>query len=232
MDISTQLVHTGVRSDKVTGSISCPIYQVATFQHPALGETTGFDYSRTINPTRKVLEEAIAHFERGSRGFAFSSGMAAITTVLALLKAGDRVILSHDLYGGTYRLFNQILSRFGLIPDYVDTSDLAAVTATIKTTTRAVFVETPTNPLMKISDIRAIARLAKEHHLLMIVDNTFMTPYLQNPLELGADIVVHSATKFLGGHNDLLAGLVAVGNQTLGEEVFFLQNSIGAVLDP
>ena len=232
MHIKTRLVHTGVDSDKATGSISCPVYQVATFQHPALGESTGFDYSRTINPTRKVLEEAVAHLEGGVRGFAFSSGMAAITTVLALLKSGDRVIISDDLYGGTYRLFNQILSRFGLIPEYVDTSDLAAVAGKIKTATRAVFIETPTNPLMKISDIRAIAHLAKEHHLLMIVDNTFMTPYLQNPLELGADIVIHSATKFLGGHNDLLAGLVAVSNETLGEEVFFLQNSIGAVLAP
>jgi len=232
MKITTRLVHTGVRSEKVTGSISCPIYQVATFQHPALGESTGFDYSRTINPTRKVLEEAIAQLEGGVRGFAFSSGMAAITTVLALLKSGDRIIVSDDLYGVTYRLFNQILSRFGLIPDYVDTSDLASVAAGIKTATRAIFIETPTNPLMKISDIRAIAHLAKERHLLTIVDNTFMTPYLQNPLELGADIVIHSASKFLGGHNDLLAGLVAVGSQTLGEDLFFLQNSIGAVLDP
>ncbi|RPJ05232.1 MAG: aminotransferase class I/II-fold pyridoxal phosphate-dependent enzyme, partial [Deltaproteobacteria bacterium] len=179
MDIKTRLVHTGVRSDKGTGSISCPVYQVATFQHPALGESTGFDYSRTINPTRKVLEEAIARLEGGVRGFAFSSGMAAITTVLALLKAGDRVILSDDLYGGTYRLFNQVLSRYGLIGDYVDTGDLAALAARITTATRAIFVETPTNPLMKVSDLRAIAHLARKRDLLTIVDNTFMTPYLQ-----------------------------------------------------
>ncbi len=232
MKMTTRLVHTGVRSDQVTGSISCPIYQTATFQHPGLGESTGFDYSRKVNPTRKVLEETVARLEGGVRGFAFSSGMAAITTVLGLLKAGDRIIISDDLYGGTYRLFNQIFSRFGFIPDYVDTTDLPALAAKIKPATKAVFIETPTNPLMKISDIRAIALLAKEHGLLTMVDNTFMTPYLQNPLDLGADIVIHSATKFLGGHNDLLAGLVVVDDQALGEEVFFLQNSIGAVLDP
>ncbi len=232
MKVTTRVAHVGVRSDPQTGSISCPVYQVATFQHPGLGESTGFDYSRTLNPTRKVLEEAIANLEGGGRGFAFSSGMAAITTVLALFKSGDRIIVSDDLYGITYRLFNQILARFGLIPDYVDTSNLAALAARIKAETRAIFIETPTNPLMKISDIRAIALLAKEHRLLTIVDNTFMTPYLQNPLELGADIVIHSATKFLGGHNDLLAGLVVVRDQTLGEEMFFLQSSIGAVLAP
>ena len=232
MDIKTRLVHTGVRSDKVTGSVSCPIYQVATFQHPAFGESTGFDYSRITNPTRKVLEEAIARLEEGCRGFAFSSGMAAITTVLALFKTGDRIIVSDDLYGGTYGLFNQILSRYGLIADYVDTCNLNAVAGRITPATRAIFVETPTNPLMKISDIRAIARLARERNLLTIVDNTFLTPYLQSPLELGADLVIHSATKFLGGHNDLLAGLVAVGNQRLAEEITFLQSSIGAVLDP
>lgn len=232
MDIKTRLVHTGARSDKGTGSISCPVYQVATFQHSALGESTGFDYSRTVNPTRKVLEETFARLEGGSRGFAFSSGMAAITTVLALFKAGDRVIVSDDLYGGTYRLFDQVFSRFNLIADYADTSDLQAVASAIDPTTRAIFIETPTNPLMKISDIRAVVHLAEEHNLLTLVDNTFMTPYLQNPLELGADIVIHSATKFLGGHNDLLAGLVAVKDQGLGERLSFLQNSIGAVLAP
>ena len=184
MKMTTRLVHTGVRSDQVTGSISCPIYQTATFQHPGLGESTGFDYSRKVNPTRKVLEETIARLEGGVRGFAFSSGMAAITTVLGLLKAGDRIIISDDLYGGTYCLFNQIFSRFGVIPDYVDTSDLRAFAAKIKSATGAVFIETPTNPLMKISDIRAIALLAKEHGLITMVDNTFMTPYLQNPLKL------------------------------------------------
>ncbi len=232
MKMTTDLVHTGVRSDKGTGSISCPIYQTATFQHPGLGESTGFDYSRTENPTRKILEEAIARLEGGVQGFAFSSGMAAITTVLGLLKTGDRIIISDDLYGGTYRLFSQILPRFGLIPDYTDTSDLPALAAKIRPATSGVFIETPTNPLMKISDIRAIALLAKEHRLLMIVDNTFMTPYLQNPLKLGADIVIHSATKFLGGHNDLLAGLVVVHDSALGEEVSFLQSSIGAILAP
>ncbi len=232
MKITTQLAQIGVRSDPRTGSISCPIYQAATFQHPGLGQSTGFDYSRNINPTRKVLEEAIARLEGGTRGLAFSSGMAAITTVLALFKAGDRIIVSDDLYGGTYRLFNQILSRFGVIPDYVDTTDLSKITERLKKETRAVFIETPTNPLMKISDIRAISHLAKEHRILTVVDNTFMTPYLQNPLNLGADIVIHSASKFLAGHNDLLAGLAAVNGEALGEELFFLQNSIGAVLAP
>lgn len=232
MKITTRLVHTGVGSDRLTGTISCPIYQTATFQHPALGESTGFDYSRTINPTRKVLEEAVAKLDGGVRGFAFSSGMAAITTVLGLLRAGDRVIISDDLYGGTYRLFEQVFSRFGLISEYVNTSDIKAVAAAITSTTRAIFVETPTNPLMKISDIRAIAHLARENNLLTIVDNTFMTPYLQTPLELGADIVIYSATKYLGGHNDLLAGLAVANDLDLGEQLFFLQNSMGAVLNP
>jgi len=232
MKIDTQLVHIGVRSDKVTGSVSSPIYQVATFQHPGLGESTGFDYSRTINPTRKVLEGAISRLEGGVLGFAFASGMAAITTVLALFKAGDRILISDDLYGGTYRLFNQVFSRFGLSADFVDTSNLSAIAEGITPSARAIFVETPTNPLMKISDIRAISGLAKRHSLLTIVDNTFMTPYLQNPLDLGADITIHSATKFLGGHNDLLAGTVVVKDEVLGEQLHFLQNSIGAVLGP
>ncbi len=232
MNIKTRLVHTGVRTDKTTGSVSCPIYQAATFQHPALGESTGFDYSRTINPTRKVLEDAAARLEGGARGFAFSSGMAAITTIMALFKAGDRVIISDDLYGGTYRLFNQVFSRFGLIADYVDTSHLPAVAGAITDMTRAILIETPTNPLMKITDIGAVTRLAKARGLLTIVDNTFMTPYLQRPLDLGADIALYSATKYLGGHNDLLAGLAVAKEADLGEKLHFLHNSIGAVLGP
>jgi cystathionine beta-lyase/cystathionine gamma-synthase len=232
MEIATRLAHVGVRSEPGTGSISYPIYQVATFQHPALGESTGFDYSRTTNPTRKVLEEAMARLEGGAKGFAFSSGMAAITTVLTLFRSGDRILISDDLYGGTYRLFDQVFSRFGLVGDYADTSDLDSVKAGITPSTRAILVETPTNPRMKISDLRAIAALARERGILTIVDNTFLTPYLQKPLDLGADIVIHSGTKYLGGHNDLLAGLAVVKEPDLADRVAFLQNSIGAVLAP
>ncbi len=232
MKLETRLVQTGVKWDKRTGSVSMPIYQSATFQHPRLGESTGFDYSRSGNPTRQVLEEAIATAEGGQRGFAFSSGMAAITTILYLFQPGDHLIVSDDLYGGTYRLFEQILTGYGLQFTYVDTSDLQAVETQLKPNTKALFIETPTNPLMKITDIKGAAGLAKSKNLLTIVDNTFMTPYFQRPLELGADIVVHSGTKYLGGHNDLVAGLVVTKDQALGEKIYFYQNAIGAILGP
>lgn len=232
MKLETRLVQTGVKWDNRTGAISVPIYQSATFQHPRLGESTGFDYSRSGNPTRQVLEEAIAAAEGGQRGFAFSSGMAAITTILYLFRPGDHLIVSDDLYGGTYRLLEQVLSNYGLEFTFVDTSDLTAVEAQIKANTKALFIETPTNPLMKITDLRGVTTLAKSKNLLTIVDNTFMTPYFQRPIELGADIVVHSGTKYLGGHNDLVAGLVVTADQTLGEKIYFYQNAIGAILGP
>lgn len=232
MGKNTELVQIGVGTDPKTGAISTPIYQCATFAHPALGESTGYDYSRTCNPTRQVLEEGIARLEGGCRGFAFATGMAAITTLFMLFKQGDHIIVTEDLYGGTYRLLDKIFAGYGLTASYVDTSDLEQVKSAVQTCTRAIFVESPTNPLLKIADIAAIAAIAGQNGLLTIVDNTFMTPLLQRPLELGADIVIHSGTKYLGGHNDLLAGLVVAKGEDLAERIGFLQNGLGAVLSP
>lgn len=232
MNINTLLVQTGVRMDQQFGSISVPIYQNATYQHPDIGQNKGFDYSRTGNPTRKALEDGIALLEGGSVGIAFSSGMAAITAVLMLFKGGDHIIVSDDLYGGTYRLFEQIFTNYDITTTYVDTSNANLVEEAIKPNTKAIFIETPTNPLMKISDLRALTTIGKNHDLITIVDNTFMTPYLQRPLEVGADIVIHSGTKYLGGHNDLVAGLVVAKEKELGEKIKFIQNSAGAILGP
>ena len=228
----TLIAQAGVSHQDPTGAISVPIYQTALFRHPSLGQSTGYDYSRTSNPTRFALEEAIARLERGSRGLAFASGMAAITTIALLFHAGDHLVVSDDLYGGTYRLFQQIMSPFGLSVSFVDTGDMRAVEDAITPSTRALFVETPTNPTMKVSDLRKLAGLAARQGLLTIVDNTLMTPFLQRPLELGCDLVVHSASKYLGGHNDLIAGLIVARNSELGERLAFLQNATGAVLGP
>lgn len=231
MQINTTLAQIGNRKDS-TGAISFPVYYSATFSHPALGESTGFDYSRSGNPTRQVLEQAIAQLEGGVGGFAFSSGMAAITTLLALFKSGDHLIVTEDLYGGTYRLLNDVFDNFGLEVSYVDTSNINSVREEIRPHSKAIFCETPTNPLLRVADIRSLSELARISDLLCIVDNTFMTPILQRPLELGADIVIHSATKFIGGHNDVVAGLVAVKNEQLAEKIGYLQNAMGAVLGP
>lgn len=232
MKIESRLAQIGSQEDPATGAVSYPIYQSTAFRHPRLGQSTGFDYSRTKSPTRAVLEEAFAHLESGDRGFACSSGMAALQTIFALFKQGDHLIVSLDLYGGTYRLLERIMSRFGVTASYVDTNDLDALESLRTPATRAVLIETPTNPLMMITDIAAVAAWAKVHGLLTIVDNTLMTPFLQRPIELGADIVTHSATKYLGGHNDVLAGLIVTKGQALSDEMAFLHNSIGAVLGP
>lgn len=232
MHIESVLTQIGSKKEKRTGSINYPVYFATAYRHIGLGESTGYDYSRTANPTRDVLEETIAELEKGDAGFACSSGMAAIQTVLALFSKGDHLIVSNDLYGGTYRLFEQMLTRYGLSFTYVDLRDEQAIAQALKSETKAIFVETPTNPLMRVTDLRRISQIAKKHGLLHIVDNTFMTPYLQQPLTLGADIVLHSATKYLGGHNDVLAGLIVTKGETLSERVGFLHNSIGAVLSP
>ncbi|OIQ60843.1 cystathionine gamma-lyase [Moorella thermoacetica] len=232
MRLATELVQLGVGYDGKTGAISTPIYQSATFRHPALGQSTGFDYSRTGNPTRQVLEEGLAGLEGGCRALAFASGMAAITAVLCLFRPGDHLVVSEDLYGGTYRLLNQVGVPWGLEFSLVDTTDLAALAASIRNNTKGIFLETPTNPLMKITDIAAVAALARQRGLLTIVDNTFMTPYLQRPLELGADLVVHSATKYLGGHNDVVMGVAVAAREDLGERLAFIQNTIGAIPGP
>lgn len=232
MHLETKLVQAGVGRDEKTGAISAPIHHATAYRHPALGQSTGFDYTRTANPTRAILEQTIAEAEGGDAGFACASGMAAIHTVMGLFSQGDHLIVSLDLYGGTYRLFEQVLSRYGLQFSYVDLRVLPEVENAIRPETRAIFVETPTNPLMQVTDIAAIASLAKRHGLLTIVDNTFMTPYYQRPLELGADLVLHSGTKYLGGHNDVLAGLIVTKGQELSDKLTFLHNSIGAVLAP
>lgn len=231
MKISTKAVQIGVGTDQ-TGSVTVPVYQTATFRHPAFGHSTGYDYSRSGNPTRQALEEGIAALDSGARGFAYASGLAAVTNLLLLFKPGDHLVVTEDLYGGTFRLLDKVFAQFGLQADFVDTSDLGQITGAIKENTRAVFVETPTNPLLRVADIPAISRLAAAKGLLTIVDNTFMTPYIQRPLELGADIVVYSATKYISGHNDVVAGLVTVKDEALAEKVYFLQNSVGAVLGP
>lgn len=232
MKLDSKMVHIGVRSDKTTGAISTPIYQTASFQHPAVGKSTGFDYTRSQNPTRKVLEEGIADLEGGAAGFAFSTGMAAITAVLMLYKTGDHLVVVRDCYGGTYRVLDQIFSQFGIQSTFVDATTVSEVEQAITKQTKAIFIETPTNPLMNIVDIRKMVRLSRQFGLHLIVDNTFLTPCLQRPLELGADIVVHSGTKYLAGHNDLLCGLVVAREQTLADRIKFIQNSTGAVLSP
>src|SRR5512133_1446953 len=233
LDVETRLVRAGIGTDPRTGALSTPIYQTATFAHPSLGMTSGYDYSRSGNPTRTVLEQVVADLEGGVRAFAFSSGMAAINAFLQLFKPGDTILTSEDLYGGTYRLFFDVFESWGLRFVQVDFSDSAALGAAVKLySAKAVFVETPTNPLMRITDIKKVCQFSKKNHLLTIVDNTFMTPLCQRPLELGADVVIHSGTKFLSGHNDTLCGFIVVNNQDLAQRVAFIQNAAGAVLAP
>ncbi|MCC3377089.1 aminotransferase class I/II-fold pyridoxal phosphate-dependent enzyme [Cohnella sp. REN36] len=233
MNIESRLAQIGSQEDPATGAVSYPIYHATAFRHPRLGQSTGFDYSRTKSPTRTILEAAAAELESGDRGFACSSGMAALQTIFALFSQGDHLIVSLDLYGGTYRLLERIMSRFGVSATYVDTNDLDALEASYREgSTKAILIETPTNPLMMVTDLEKAAAWAKRKGLLTIVDNTLLTPFLQRPIELGADIVIHSATKYLGGHNDVLAGLIVTKGQALSDEMAILHNSIGAVLGP
>lgn len=232
MKFDTKLIHGGVSEDSTTGAVSMPIYRASTFHQKVLGGQPDWEYSRTGNPTRAAVEQLIADIEQGTAGFAFASGSAAIHTVFSLFKAGDHFVVGNDVYGGTFRLINKVLKKFGLTFTTVDMTDLKQVEAAIQDDTVAIYFETPTNPLLKISDIAAVSAIAKQHGLKTIVDNTFATPYNQNPLTLGADIVVHSATKYLGGHSDLVAGFAVTNDDQLAEEIAFLQNSIGAVLGP
>ena len=232
MKIQTRIAQVGVGFDRQFGAVSVPIYQHATFRHSALGKNLGYDYSRTGNPTRRALEDGIAGLEGGCRGFAYASGMAAITSILLLFRQGDHLVVSDDLYGGTYRLLVQVFERCGVRTSFVDTSDLDQLEQAMEDQTRAVLIETPTNPLMKITDLAGAAAIARRHGSLTIVDNTFLTPYFQRPLDHGADIVLHSGTKYLGGHNDLVAGLVVAKDPELAERIAFVQNAAGAVLGP
>lgn len=231
-NISTKVVHGSKGFDPHTGAISFPIYQSATFRHPRLYQSTGYDYSRLQNPTREELENTIANLESGKHGFAFSSGMAAISAIIKLFGPGDHIIVSDDLYGGTYRIFEEIYRQYGMEFSYVDTRDPQDLEACIKPNSKAFFIETPSNPLMKVTDLRKVSELAKSREMLLIVDNTFLTPYYQRPLELGADVVIHSGTKYLGGHNDTLAGLIVVNDDQLAERLKLVQKSEGAVLAP
>lgn len=232
MEITTQAVRIGMEWDSRTGAVTVPVYQTATFRHPGLGRSTGYDYSRSGNPTRQALEEGMALLDGGARGFAYSSGMAAIASLLLLFKPGDHIVVTEDLYGGTYRLFEQVFRQYGLEFTYADTSDPARVRAAFRPETRALFVESLTNPLLKTADIPALAALCREHGALCIVDNTFLTPYLLRPLGLGADISVYSGSKYLSGHNDTICGIAVVKDPELAKRVYFHQNAAGAVLGP
>jgi len=234
MKIESLLIHGGIDGDKITGAVSVPIYQTSTYKQEALGKNSGYEYSRTGNPTREAVEKLIADLEGGYRGFAFASGLAAISAVLMLFKRGNKIILSRNVYGGTFRLVDKIFKNFNLEYELVDTSNLEKVKESLNRNqnVKAIFIETPTNPLMTITDIAGISEIARKNKVMTIVDNTFMTPYLQKPIELGADIVLHSATKYLGGHSDLIAGLLVVNNEELGEKIHFIQNSTGGILSP
>ena len=231
---NTALIHGGIDGDSRTGAVNVPIYQTSTFKQDGLGELREgiWEYSRTGNPTRAALEALIAQLEGGEAGFAFASGMAAITAVLSLFQSNVKILLSSNVYGGTFRVLDKVFSRFNLTYSLEDTTDLAALEREFTPNVKAIIIESPANPLLTITDIRAVAEIAHRHGALVIVDNTFMTPYLQQPLALGADIVVHSATKYLGGHSDLVAGLAVVKTRELADKLAFVQNSTGAVLGP
>jgi len=232
MGFSTDAIHCGQEPDPATGAIIVPIYQTSTFVQEELGKHKGYEYARTSNPTRAALECNLAALERGRFGFAFASGMAAINALMTLFKAGDHIVAGTNLYGGTFRLFERILKDFGLTFSYANTTRLEEVEKAIRPNTRLLFIETPTNPVMEITDISAAAELAHRHNVLLAVDNTFMSPYLQRPLELGADVVVHSTTKYLNGHSDGVGGAVILNDLAMAERLKFIQNAAGAILGP
>ena len=231
-EIDSVLIHGGIYGDKYTGAVNVPIYQTSTYEQKGLGENTGWEYSRTGNPTRAALEALIAELEGGIAGFAFGSGMAAITAVLSLFRTGDTVLISSNVYGGTFRVLDMIFKNFGIGYSIEDTTNPAALESRITPDVKAILVESPANPLLSVTDLAAVAGIARKHGILTIVDNTFMTPYLQRPIELGADIVVHSATKYLGGHSDVVAGLAVVNDKAIAERRAFIQNATGGVLGP
>lgn len=232
MRLKTKLIHAGEEQDPLTGAVTVPIYQVSTFKQDTPETNKGYDYSRAGNPTRSAVERYIANVENGKYGYAFSSGLAALSAILMTFNAGDHFIVSNDVYGGTFRLLNQVFNRLNLTSTFVEATNLQEIKNEIKPNTKAIFIETPGNPLFKVVDIEKVSELAKEHDLRLIVDNTFLTPYWQNPLSLGADIVFHSATKYLSGHSDVLAGVIAVNDTQIAEEIELVQKAVGAVLGP
>ena len=231
-DMATSVIHSGIPIDERTGAVNVPIYQTSTFKQDGLGRMRGYEYSRTGNPTREALEKLIADLEGGTAGFAFGSGMAALTAVISLFGSGDRILISENVYGGTFRVLDKVFSRFGISYSIVDTTSAEILDDGFGDDVKAVLIESPANPLMTVTDIRMVSEIARRHGALTIVDNTFMTPYLQRPLDLGADIVVHSATKYLGGHSDVVAGLAVVKDDDLAQKIGFIQNSTGGVLGP
>ena len=232
MKLATKLIHAGAEPDPSTGAIMTPIYQTSTYVQEAPGKNKGYEYARSQNPTRKALEDALAIIENGKFGLAFSSGVAATDAVIKLLAPGDEVICANDMYGGTYRLFTKVFEKFGIKFLYVDATDVANIKAVVTDKTKLVWLETPTNPLMNITDIAAVAAITQSKNILLAVDNTFASPYLQNPLDLGADIVMHSVTKYLGGHSDVIQGCLVMNDADLREKLYFIQKSCGAVPGP
>lgn len=232
LKMGTRIIHSGHETWPENGALSVPIFQASTYAQHSVDSFGRYDYSRSGNPTREALEETIAMLEGGSRGFAFASGMAAISSALLLFSAGDHLVATEDIYGGSYRVLTGLFPRLGIETTFVDATDLQAIKQAIRGNTRGLFLETPSNPLLKITDLTAAAKIAKSHGIITLVDNTFMTPYFQRPLELGCDIVIHSATKFLNGHSDVLAGLVVIEDKTLAERMKFIHNGFGAVLGP
>lgn len=231
-NLNTILIHGGIDGDKTTGAVNVPIYQTSTYKQIRLGKNTGYEYSRTGNPTREALEKLVAELEHGRYGLAFASGMAAIAAVFTLFSTGDKILISKNVYGGTFRILDKIFINFGITYQFVDTGNIKEIEKNLTKEVKAILVETPTNPLLEVTDIAAVAETAKRHKVLTIVDNTFMSPYLQRPLTLGADIVLHSATKYLGGHSDLIAGVVIANDDELAQKLYFIQNSTGGVLAP
>jgi cystathionine gamma-lyase len=232
MKLATKFIHAGAEPDPATGAIMTPIYQTSTYVQEAPGKNKGFEYARSQNPTRKALEDALAIIENGAYGLAFSSGVAATDAVIKLLEPGDEVIAGNDMYGGTYRLFTKVFEKFGIKFIYTDTADTANINAAVSDRTKLIWLETPTNPLMNITDITAVTKMAGQRKILVCVDNTFASPYLQNPLDMGADIVMHSSTKYLGGHSDVIQGALIVNDKDLRERLYFIQKSCGAVPGP
>lgn len=232
MKFGTKLIHNSASIDKATGAVCVPIYQVSTFHQEDIEGGQQFDYSRSGNPTRLALEETVALLDKGARAFAFASGMAATSAVLSTFSSGDHIVATDNIYGGTYRATTTVFNRFNINTTFVDATSLGDIKSAINENTKALFLETPSNPLLKITDLKGAIEIAKEHNLLVIVDNTFMSPYLQRPLELGADIVIHSATKFIGGHSDVVAGLVVAKDEEVAKEIYKIQNGLGAILGP
>lgn len=229
---NSKVIHGGQKPDKAYGAVMPPIYQTSTYAQTSPGKHMGFEYSRSANPTRTALENSLASIENGNFGLAFASGLAAMDAVIKLLEPGDEVISTNDLYGGSYRLFRQVFEKYGIKFHFVGMQEVSRIAALINSNTKLIWVETPTNPMMNVIDIKAVSELAKRNNLLMAVDNTFATPYLQQPLDLGADIVMHSATKYLGGHSDVVVGALVVKEEALAEKLYFIQNASGAVCGP